>query len=1160
MPEPSIPNFLELLGTSRLLTNAQLERLKTQLGSKPLTAESLAQILVRQEHLTEWQARQLLKGQAGFVLNHYRLLNPIGRGGMGHVFRGLDVKTNNVVAVKVMARKLTSNQTLVSRFRREIRASSKLDSPYVVRTLDAGRVGKVDFMVMEYVNGDQLDRIANRIGRVPVGLACGIVRDVAEGLQHAHRHKMVHRDIKPANIMVHWDDAGRGTTKLMDMGLVLMMADEDQEQSVTRAGQVMGTPDFMSPEQGWDTTKVDIRSDIYSLGCTLFRLLTGKIPFTGSNPLQVLSQRLQRDAPSVLTVCDDVPQAVADIVQKMTMRDPDERYQTPAEVAAALEGVSEPLLRSSFQQAAQAATNDPNADISEPRSDEDVDEGDVSYRQFLAEVENGSSVDLMLTTDANIDVNSATLPAMDLNVETESLATRRVRPKQKRGKKAGLAAMIVSILVIALAGAFILTKDDRGPSLATNRVNHIPPTASPTGRFLDVSPPPANPGEQWSFTPDAQIDPAAADVQFRLDESGLDGLSIDSATGQLAWDVPAQQAPGAYHLIMSLVHADGDQETTLAQKELTVTVMAGASPIKMAEDRSFELDVGAPFITSVGVPPSMASQHAVTYSVDGTMPQGLTLNPENGTVEWRPRLQDTGKHEVTIAVAAADSSKPLDQQTLTLLVVPKSIEHVLPALPPQTAAAGAEFRYVFPQVASTLRPRMQTRRVISPADGAPEGVTVSSDGRELVWNIPSDTTGTFGIPLKVSWRTPGDSGTLELEGTAVLTVDVAPATPSKPLNTMPDDAALALALEEVRTTYKSRLATARTMAQRTALARELLELSWEAKAGPGDAALLQVIDEDLASRARAVDVQFDVAHIRATRYGVLETSVTENIVSRFRRSVMSADQQDRAIEHGLRLAQLTVRQDNLELTDSLLSMVANLLRNSSGQGAAAMLSSDVAAAGKLTAELSKAGEGAVDAIKLQELKRLLARWQFDSIFQSGQGLNFFTVARTGTSPLNGREFWEIKPNLIELDGTTQQAAIGFLQPTGGSDRYVVRMELLPATNSAQFVFGATGTGQADFHAFAVILDATAPGRIIDIRNRATMAEPSATRLHTDRANLAEVVVDGTNVVVRLNGMPVSQGTIEKLTPGRIGIAANLGTPMPAAAIRNIRMLKLPATP
>ena len=163
--------------------------------------------------------------------------------------------------------------------------------------------------------------------------------------------------------------------------------------------------------------------------------------------------------------------------------------------------------------------------------------------------------------------------------------------------------------------------------------------------------------------------------------------------------------------------------------------------------------------------------------------------------------------------------------------------------------------------------------------------------------------------------------------------------------------------------------------------------------------------------------------------------------------------------------------------------------------------------------------------------------------------------------MNGREYWKIRPDLIELDGTTQQAAIGFLQPRSTDSRFVVRMEVLPATTSAQFVFGATGTGQTDFRAFAVILDTTAPGRIIDIRNRATMAEPSAAgRLHTDRANSAEVIVDGTNVVVRINGLPVSQAQISELTPGKIGIAANLGTPDPTAAIRDVRLLKLPTMP
>ncbi|MCA9067227.1 MAG: serine/threonine protein kinase, partial [Planctomycetaceae bacterium] len=175
--------------------------------------------------------------------------------------------------------------------------------------------------------------------------ACEIIRQCAVALQHAHDQQMVHRDIKPANVMVHWQSSGEGVVKLMDMGLVRVMSETGEEDMVTRAGQVMGTPDYMSPEQGWDTTQVDIRSDIYSLGCTLFRLLTGQVPFRGSNPLQVLSQRLQRDAPSVRTLCDDIPEEVAAVVRKMTRRDPNSRYQTPAEVTEALQPFCDKLTR-----------------------------------------------------------------------------------------------------------------------------------------------------------------------------------------------------------------------------------------------------------------------------------------------------------------------------------------------------------------------------------------------------------------------------------------------------------------------------------------------------------------------------------------------------------------------------------------------------------------------------------------------------------------------------------------------------------------------------------------------------------------------------------------------------------------------------------------------
>ena len=238
MAQLHVKVFLSLLKQSALLTTAQWDT--AQIAAKQLqknrtanpdagTVESLAAELVALGLLTQWQASQLMKRQTGFVLGKYRLLTPVGKGGMGHVFEARDGKSGAIVAIKVMSRRLTGNQTLVSRFRREIRASSQLNSPHIVRTLDAGRVGKVDFMVMEFVNGDQLDRITSRISSIPVSMACDIIRQAAVGLQHAHEQQMVHRDIKPGNLIIDWSPDGRGTVKIMDMGLVRLNDDGEEE-------------------------------------------------------------------------------------------------------------------------------------------------------------------------------------------------------------------------------------------------------------------------------------------------------------------------------------------------------------------------------------------------------------------------------------------------------------------------------------------------------------------------------------------------------------------------------------------------------------------------------------------------------------------------------------------------------------------------------------------------------------------------------------------------------------------------------------------------------------------------------------------------------------------------------------------------------------------
>ncbi|MDA1232315.1 MAG: serine/threonine-protein kinase, partial [Planctomycetota bacterium] len=481
MAQLHVTELLTLLQRSGLLTTAQWETAQSiarqwnkNRTSNPAaeTSEILAAELVRSGLLTQWQSAQLLKGQTGFVLQKYRLLAPVGKGGMGHVFKASDSNSDAIVAIKVMSRKLTGNQTLVSRFRREIRASSLLNSPNIVRTLDAGRVGKVDFMVMEFVNGDQLDRIISRISTIPVGIACEMIRQAAIGLQHAHEQKMVHRDIKPGNLIIDWSCDGKGTVKIMDMGLVRLSDENEETTSVTRAGQVMGTPDYMSPEQGWDTATVDWRSDLYSLGCTFFRLVTGRVPFPGDNPLQVLMARCSKDAPSAKLHRADIPDAIDGILRRLTLRDPNARFQSAAEVISALTPFCRELTQDSLRKAMQDAGLEEPDFVLEFADNVEGDNQDAGYQQFLKEMDSGAAVDLMINTSGGPHQSlSSTIPVLpQVNSRTASQRTVTVKKDRTAAKMAivsgGAAIALVTLFVLLNRGGVPDRTIQQGPDIA----------------------------------------------------------------------------------------------------------------------------------------------------------------------------------------------------------------------------------------------------------------------------------------------------------------------------------------------------------------------------------------------------------------------------------------------------------------------------------------------------------------------------------------------------------------------------------------------------------------------------------------------------------------------------------------------------------------------
>ncbi|MCA9049108.1 MAG: serine/threonine protein kinase, partial [Planctomycetaceae bacterium] len=890
MGEPTIADFVKLLAESRLLTDAQLQLLRKQLVGNSVTAPQLADILVRQNHLTEWQSRQLLKGQTGFVLQHYRLLTPIGRGGMGHVFRGMDTRDSSVVAVKVMARRLKDNQTLVSRFQREIRASSRLNCPHIVRTLDAGRVGNTDFMVMEYVNGDQLDRIAGRLGRVPVRTACEIIRQCAVALQHAHDQQMVHRDIKPANVMVHWQSSGEGVVKLMDMGLVRVMSETGEEDMVTRAGQVMGTPDYMSPEQGWDTTQVDIRSDIYSLGCTLFRLLTGQVPFRGSNPLQVLSQRLQRDAPSVRTLCDDIPEEVAAVVRKMTRRDPNSRYQTPAEVTEALQPFCDKLTRQALKEAARAVDDQSVADIGDP-NDSSVDEDDGSYRQFLAEMQQGSTVDLMFA-DQTDDRPADTFSALSFDVTTTP--PRTVNPVRSsagtdtEGRRKGVmvgvgaaGAVLLLLLMAAFRGGDAPVEENASvedntsvggntsvtDSGSAREVVKVPPSQAKAA-FGKLQPDEAIPGQLWTVEAQYEITPNNTVVSLKLGESAPPGIRVaDVRTGKLEWSVPADQTPGTYTVPIQIVAGTNSAAgAVLAETTLSVEVRSAVMTVKLPEFRPFVLEPGEPLQVSVAAEPPLPPGRKLRYRIDGIAPPGLKVDRNSGELKWTPAGITFGRFSLDVVVSADNTAEPLGRTTLAFMVVPSLVEHVLPPIEPQTATPGRPFRLKLPESPDLQDARRQFRRVVEFGPGAPPGMTIAED--EVRWDVPADASGQITVPMTA--RMEGLPGRRErlLSGFVTLEINIAPKTPTSPPKTgLPPDDAVAAAMKEIRSTYEKPLAQARTLPQKTQLAARLLDLACDGTSGAVDAALLQLIDSELATKSRATDILLETSRLRSERYG-----------------------------------------------------------------------------------------------------------------------------------------------------------------------------------------------------------------------------------------------------------------------------------------------------
>jgi tRNA A-37 threonylcarbamoyl transferase component Bud32 len=282
--------------------------------------------------------------QAPPILANYEILEELGRGGMGIVYKAKMRDKDRMVALKVLRKERLGSADLVSRFRREALAAARLQHPNIIQVFEADLEGDTPYLAMEYVPGITLQKLVDETGPLPMGQACDFIRQTALGLQHAAEQRLVHRDIKPSNLMVLAPNGlplpQRPVLKILDMGVARLFQVSEQEASLTtltRDGSVIGTPDYIAPEQLEDPRGVDIRADLYSLGCTFYFLLSGQVPFPGGNLVQKLDRQRWHTAPSVNQIRRDVPPALAAVVRRLMAKHPDDRYQTPGELVQALE-------------------------------------------------------------------------------------------------------------------------------------------------------------------------------------------------------------------------------------------------------------------------------------------------------------------------------------------------------------------------------------------------------------------------------------------------------------------------------------------------------------------------------------------------------------------------------------------------------------------------------------------------------------------------------------------------------------------------------------------------------------------------------------------------------------------------------------------------------
>ncbi len=362
-----IRRYLRLLEQSNLIEPERLAEFLREaqqtFGARVEDSDFLAERLVEARLLTLWQNQMLVEGQhesllggrhKGFFLGSYKLLSHLGTGGMNSVFLAEHTVMRRMVAIKVLPFRGEQDRRFLERFRLESRAIASLDHPNIVRAHDFNNDSSVYYLVMEYIEGKDLHHYVKERGPLPFRLAADYVRQAAEGLAHAHRAGLVHRDVKPANLLVD----RKKTVKLLDLGIARLDREPDAGLSSDGHHQILGTADYLAPEQAINSHDVDFRADIYSLGCTLYFLLTGHPPFCKGTIAQRMLAHQMQEPPSIFEDRPQAPPGLVEICQRMMAKKPEDRFRSAEEVSEALAAWEQ-----RYQQSSDDTSETPNGPV-----------------------------------------------------------------------------------------------------------------------------------------------------------------------------------------------------------------------------------------------------------------------------------------------------------------------------------------------------------------------------------------------------------------------------------------------------------------------------------------------------------------------------------------------------------------------------------------------------------------------------------------------------------------------------------------------------------------------------------------------------------------------------------------------------------------------------